>query len=54
MVDGQFNEPVAESAVRAAREALAGLLESGGGDGAEELYQALEAAAGTWEDGDGE
>ena len=37
-----------------ALEALAGLLESGGGDGAEELYQALEAAAGTWEDGDGE
>ena len=36
-----------------ALEALAGLLESGGGDGAEELYQALEAA-GTWEDGDGE
>ena len=36
-----------------ALEALAGLLESGGGDGAEELYQALEAA-GTWGDGDGE
>ena len=30
MVDGQFNEPVAESAVRAAREALAGSDPSGG------------------------
>ena len=30
MVDGQFNEPVAESAVRAAREALNGVDPSGG------------------------
>ena len=30
MVDGQFNEPVAESAVRAAQEALAGADPSGG------------------------
>lgn len=30
VVDGQFNEPVAESSVRAAREAMAGADPSGG------------------------
>ena len=37
-----------------ALEALCGLLECGGGDGAEELYRALEDAAGALGDGDAE